>query len=840
MPSSESLSSYWLHWRSASGAKVHGADVEPDRFNFLSFLATAQALRIEFLPLVWDSARGIIGTGGTSRIHQALVNLDTSFAFKAYHTRNQTEEQVFRTLITEITVLSQPFVREHPNISQLQGICWDISPQDDKPWPVLVFEKSHLGDLYHFVSHGGRDMTFHERLKLCVDVGRAIVDMHSNCIVHGDIKPENVLVFREKSGEYRARVTDFGYSTRYLRNNQRLTLPRSEPWNAPENDGRRRVWLPSDALKADLFCFGMLAFWLLFETFLSGVTPRSHNVGVPNIGFPRPAEATLHAIKGDLPRYAQHLLTSEMALEDEEKMILRDFFQSSLSQVSAWRAMGCLQAFIERLDPQWKSTRVVAPFQGGEENIYDSDFKIINSIYDFYRSDYRIRSYIARCLLNSYSQSTCVAFQAAVCYYIGFGVARNGDQAKEILGRSQTIQTIRDMVSSLGPESRGSELRAPVLSDLHAVGAVRWDNFTDVYLEQERLNEAEARLMQEKDDLSIVLSTDHDLIRIVKANLSAIYDIGGQWDKAEKLKVEVMEINKQKLGTDHPFTLNSVANLASTYWDQGRWDEAEKLQVEVTEISRQQLGTDHPFTITSMANLAVTYQTLGQWDKSEKLEVEVMEISEQKFGKDHPDTLASIANLASTYQYLGQWDRAEKLAVETIKTCQHKLQADHPLIRSITANLASTYRYQGRWDESEKLEVEVLEARKQKLGADHPSTLTSMANLAASYWGQGRWDESEKLEMEVLEVSKQKLGADHPSTLTSMSNLAGVYWNQGRWVEAEKLKLEVIKARTQKLGADHPSTLGSIANLASVYRYQGRWDEAEKLQGGEGDKQNET
>lgn len=35
--------------------------------------------------------------------------------------------------------------------------------------------------------------------------------------MHGDIKPQNVLIFEGVAGEadYEARVTDFGYSTRY-------------------------------------------------------------------------------------------------------------------------------------------------------------------------------------------------------------------------------------------------------------------------------------------------------------------------------------------------------------------------------------------------------------------------------------------------------------------------------------------------------------------------------------------------------------------------------------------------------------------------------------------------
>ncbi|EJP61144.1 uncharacterized protein BBA_09919 [Beauveria bassiana ARSEF 2860] len=176
--SSDFRDSYWLHWQSASGAEISKIEADPDRFNFLSFLATAQALEIEFLPIAWD-ASGAIGTGGTASIHQTPVNLDTSFAFKTYRKQHKTEEQIFRTLIAEITILCQPFIREHANIAQLHGICWDISLDNDKPWPVLVFEKSHLGDSYHFVRHGGQDMTPEERLSLCVDIGRAIIDMHS-------------------------------------------------------------------------------------------------------------------------------------------------------------------------------------------------------------------------------------------------------------------------------------------------------------------------------------------------------------------------------------------------------------------------------------------------------------------------------------------------------------------------------------------------------------------------------------------------------------------------------------------------------------------------------------
>jgi hypothetical protein len=170
--------------RLSAGLQLLESNATPKRFDFLSFLATAQALDITFLPITWETARGDVGFGGTSRINQSLANLYTSFAFKRIHGTSKQEKtgnEIFRILTNEITILCHKIVREHRNIAQLQGICWDISPEDGKPWPVLVFEKSQFGDLYHFASLPvGREMNISDRIRLCVDIGKAVMSMHSS------------------------------------------------------------------------------------------------------------------------------------------------------------------------------------------------------------------------------------------------------------------------------------------------------------------------------------------------------------------------------------------------------------------------------------------------------------------------------------------------------------------------------------------------------------------------------------------------------------------------------------------------------------------------------------
>jgi len=82
--------------------------------------------------------------------------------------------------VQEIVVLYHPVVRNHPHIIQLMGICWDI-PCNNQVWPALVFKKTHLGDLYRFTrSAKGRDLALEDKLKVCVEVGIALRDMHQN------------------------------------------------------------------------------------------------------------------------------------------------------------------------------------------------------------------------------------------------------------------------------------------------------------------------------------------------------------------------------------------------------------------------------------------------------------------------------------------------------------------------------------------------------------------------------------------------------------------------------------------------------------------------------------
>jgi len=95
---------------------------------------------------------------------------------------------------------------------------------------------------------------------MCYEIGMALQFLHENGVVHGDIKPENILMFREKSSNIvTPKLADFGYALLDGENAPVLPLG-TFPWAAPEI-GHRNV-SGDNLLFADIYSFGLLVWYI--------------------------------------------------------------------------------------------------------------------------------------------------------------------------------------------------------------------------------------------------------------------------------------------------------------------------------------------------------------------------------------------------------------------------------------------------------------------------------------------------------------------------------------------------------------------------------------------------
>ena len=146
--------------------------------DLIAFLSVVQKCNVDYLPMTWQPALSTLGVGGSGTISQSTFMPEKPLAFKRFHD-SENSDDVFLPMMSEVLILSQPPIQNHPNIVDLEGICWEIEPMTERAVPVLVFEKASW-DLQQFMNvREGMDMAFEDRLKICADVGGAIAALHA-------------------------------------------------------------------------------------------------------------------------------------------------------------------------------------------------------------------------------------------------------------------------------------------------------------------------------------------------------------------------------------------------------------------------------------------------------------------------------------------------------------------------------------------------------------------------------------------------------------------------------------------------------------------------------------
>ncbi|KAL1957500.1 hypothetical protein VTO42DRAFT_5963 [Malbranchea cinnamomea] len=120
-----------------------------------------------------------------------------------------------RTLELEVLSLCNPFLRSHRNIVHLVAWGYDY-PLPDTPVPVLFMEAA-LMTLTDFLKPENEKLLGNNpndiKHQLALDFTAGIEALHRLRIVHGDVKPDNVLVFRETLNDkvpFCAKISDFG------------------------------------------------------------------------------------------------------------------------------------------------------------------------------------------------------------------------------------------------------------------------------------------------------------------------------------------------------------------------------------------------------------------------------------------------------------------------------------------------------------------------------------------------------------------------------------------------------------------------------------------------------
>jgi protein kinase-like protein len=257
-----------------------------------------------------DDTLGKGGMGAVYRAHDQELGRDVAIKV----TQNPLDEQQRGRFLREGEVTA---ALDHPGIVRVHG-----GGVTDDGLPFLVLE----------LVEGARDLrtTFEgapleERLRLLVDVGRALGHAHARGVIHRDVKPSNVLV----DAEGRARVCDFGLG--WSEGKERLTrtgaFVGTPAYASPEQ------WVTGPAGSrptSDVWSLGVL----LYEA-LTGVHPFSAATVVATLALvqdatPTPASDLIGDVAQPVQRVVERALSRDPARRYADGAQFADALQAAM------------------------------------------------------------------------------------------------------------------------------------------------------------------------------------------------------------------------------------------------------------------------------------------------------------------------------------------------------------------------------------------------------------------------------------------------------------------------------------------------------------------------------
>ena len=277
----------------------------------------------------WITTR--LGGGSLSEVLLARDRmLGQLVAIKVMRTRDDDAPPVSRRktrsgdadLLREATALAK--VR-HPNIVQVQG--WGRTKRDQIYLVLEYVEGRTLEDRLAAATSGAEPFDVRYALQIVQQLGGALATLHAAGIIHGDIKPDNVMIDLSLD---RAVLIDFGLA---LGGDNRGGTP---GYSAPEQFSIDVDLLPTPAL--DVYGLGAIAYAMLV-----GQAPFGEVRGLARVAAQRRNELTLpSAVQPGLPRAVDAVLLRALALDPDERFDSVLGFTDALEEAIAGSPGGSL------------------------------------------------------------------------------------------------------------------------------------------------------------------------------------------------------------------------------------------------------------------------------------------------------------------------------------------------------------------------------------------------------------------------------------------------------------------------------------------------------------------
>ena len=705
----------------------------------------------------------------------------------------------------------------HPNIVQLYDS--GITQSGQSYFVMELVNGTHIVDYCN-----ERKLSCEERIELFLQVLKAIQFAHQHLVIHGDIKPSNIMV--NEDGE--VKLLDFGIA-RMMHQHHAEIKGYSIDYKTPEHEQGKKV-----ITSTDIHQLGQLLFELLTQT-----PPNMVNKS----GFQWPSLSQfLHQASAQKSKLINRISDKTQTSNRRLKKLFKSDFQTVVAKALEpiptdryqtaqsftddllnYQQGYCVNArqssvayrfntYIKRHKLLVFFTVVMALLLGA--------FAFMTKLHNQALSIERDKAVTVKDLLvdvfNVADPAMVPGKELSATEVLDIGLERVRESfATPTEVEADLLEEIAQTYQNLGNYTTAQK----VLEDAHKIRTgLSNQNPTAVAKgmlllgENERLmahhEQAENWLNKALEMFQTNSNANQSHIASTKSKLGRVKMLQGHFDEAERLGTEATQLHQQLYGKYHISTAQSMNDLTAVYFRQGKYAQVEEILLDTKQI-REHLWGDQPIPIldkdyaTNINNLGLANYLLGNLERGEQYFLQAIELRNQIFTSAHPEQAQSLTNLGLLLNDAGRPNEALPYLQQALEIRQLTLEPGHMRINDAWNNLAMVYHENAEFSKAITIYQDISDPIIAARGVDHPQTASVYTNMANTLLELNEFQQAHDMLQKSLEIRQKTLPADHLYLSYSYLGLGRTKVALGELDTGRQLIQQALDIRQQKLPPDH-------------------------------------
>jgi eukaryotic-like serine/threonine-protein kinase len=721
----------------------------------------------------------VLGEGGMGVVYLAeqMQPLRRRVALKVLK-RGMDTRQIVARFESERQALA---VMDHPHIARV--LDSGVTP-DGRPFFVMELVQGVPITQYADTHR----LTTDERLRLFIDVCRAVQHAHHKGVIHRDLKPSNVLVAMG-DGVPTVKVIDFGIAkaigmslterTLVTHIGQMIGTPEYMSPEQAEMSG-----LDVDT-RTDIYSLGVMLYELVV-----GVLPFELR-SKPDYAIPQ----TLR--ERDVPRPSTRLTTLGEALETvaRHRRTTPDLLRRELR--------GDLDWIILRAMEKDRTRRYETP----NGLALDVQRHLANEpvLARPPSTSYRLGKFVRR------NRAPVAAALVAVLALLAGGAAATAGfvQARAEQRRAEASAATAQQVSDF-------------LVDIFRVSDPR-EARGDAITAREVLDRGADRI---RADLAGQPTVQARLMRVI----GTVYQQLGLYDAAEPLLEEAVAIAERAPDAGEAQLGEALRQLGIVYGQQHNTQASEATLRRALAVYRENGDTATAEFGRMLNSIAAANLQLGRLDEASGYLLKAVAVKERLYGRDHEELASPLMNLGVIHLSRQNVDSARHYLEQAAAIRERSSGPESPQLGETLVNLGAAYHLSSRYDEAEAAYARVHEIWRRTLGDEHPRIALILNNLGEIHALRGDREAAEAYLLRALGLKERTMGAANASLVPTLAALGSVYVQQARYADAEPLYRRALAIYDATDDASPLTAEKLFSGFAELLRALGRQQEAAAMQ----------